>query len=223
MNAMRTTLVAAACAAGLLAGCKKTADNTVNYKSALNTYYGSRPVCLWANPVKFPVQVTTSDQAKTEGFDALTDQGLLTRTTAEKKVFILGSKQVTNYDLSDKGRSAWTADTQDPGAGNFCYGKISVSSIDNATPTNDQPGATTTVNFRYQVSGAPGWATAPETETAFPQVQTVTAAPVSGSATLTDTNNGWAVTQAPQLPKGLSTDGLNSGQPVSPSDGKIAQ
>jgi len=48
------------------------------------------------------VQAATADDAKTAGYDALTQEGLLMRTTAEKKVFIIASKQVNNYDLSDK-------------------------------------------------------------------------------------------------------------------------
>ena len=109
--------------AGLaLVGCKKTDDSKLNYTNAINTYYASHPACLWPDPIKFPVQADTSDTSKTSGYDALVDQGLLTRTTAEKKVFIVASKQVTNYDLSDKGRSSWTPDQQNPGYGNFCYG-----------------------------------------------------------------------------------------------------
>jgi hypothetical protein len=42
----------------------------------------------------FPVQAATSDDAKTEGYDALTQEGLLTRTTAEKKALIISLKQV---------------------------------------------------------------------------------------------------------------------------------
>ena len=61
---------------------------------------GAHPVCLWQDTKKLPVQAATADDAKTEGYDALTDAGLLTRTTAEKKVFIVASKQVNNYDLS---------------------------------------------------------------------------------------------------------------------------
>ncbi len=146
------------------------------------------------------MQVTTSDTDKTTGYDALVDQGLLQRTTAEKKVFIIASKQVTNYDLTDKGRSAWTADTSQPGFGNFCYGTPKVSSIDNATPASSQPGATTVVNFHYSLSGTPGWATAAETQTAFPQVRTNVTGPLTGVATLIDTSNGWSVTGAPQGP-----------------------
>ena len=84
----------------LLAGCNKQDDSTANYKTAINNYYKAHPICLWQETKKFPVQAATSDDAKTEGYDALTDAGLLTRTTGEKKVFIVASKQVNNYDLS---------------------------------------------------------------------------------------------------------------------------
>jgi hypothetical protein len=212
---MQTNKILAASCLVLLAaaGCKKTADNKLNFSSALNTYYASRPACLWADPIKFPVQADTSDTSKTQGYDALVDQGLLARTTAEKKVFIVASKEVTNYDLTDKGRNAWTPDPQQPGFGNFCYGKPSVSSIDSNTPTTDQPGATTTVNYHVAVSGAPGWATAPETETAFPGVQTRLSGPVAATATLTNTPSGWAVTQGP----------AGSTHPASAADGKVVQ
>ncbi len=181
-------------------GCKKTADNTVNYRAAINAYYAARPACLWVDPVKFPVQADTSDRTKTAPYDALVDQGLLVRTTAEKKELLVISKQVTNYDLSDKGRSAWTPNVQQPGFGNFCYGARTVSSIESATPANDQAGATTTVNYHAGISTAPGWATAAETENAFPQVRTDLGAE-PGVATLTNTANGWVVTNGP-LPVG---------------------
>jgi len=198
MRTMRVVGVMGCAALMAAAGCKKTSDNTLNYRSAIDTYYASKPACLWQDEIKFPVQADTSDTTKTSGYDALVDQGLLQRTTAEKKVFIIASKQVTNYDLTDKGRSAWTADTAQPGFGNFCYGTRKVTSIDSATPTNSQPGATTTVNYHYSVSGAPGWATAPETQTAFPQVRANVSGPMTGVATLTDTTNGWAVTSGPK-------------------------
>jgi len=216
---MKRILAVAGCGLIVLAGCKKTADNKINFESAIDTYYASRPACLWADPIKFPVQVTTSDTAKTQGYDALVDQGLLVRTTAEKKVFIIASKQVTNYDLSDKGRSAWTADTQQAGYGNFCYGTRKVASIDNSTPTNSQPGATTVVNYHYSLSGTPPWATAPETQTAFPQIQADVAGTLTGVATLSDTSNGWAVANATPS---SSTNSANS-TPASPADGKIVQ
>lgn len=195
-------------------GCDKKADNTSNYKSAIDTYYSAHPACLWDSTKKFPVQAGTSDSEKTSDYDALVDQGLLTRTTAEKKVLIIASKQVNNYDLSDKGRSAWTADPQQPGYGNFCYGNRKVTSIDSATPNNGEVGATTQVAYHYNISGAPGWATAAETQNAYPQLHADLAGPQSGQASLTDTQAGWQLTGAP---------GTSGSTPASAADGKIVK
>src|ERR1700710_2033202 len=86
------------------AGCNKKADNTSNFTSAINTYYNAHPACLWSDEVKFPLQAATSDTSKTAPYDALVDQGLLVRTTVEKKKLIIMSLQANNYDLTDKGR-----------------------------------------------------------------------------------------------------------------------
>jgi hypothetical protein len=199
---------AALCGAAILlaSGCNKKADNTINFTSAINTYYSAHPACLWSDPIKFPVQADTSNATKTSGYDALVDQGLLVRTTAEKKVLIIASKQVNNYDLSDKGRSAWTADVNQPGYGNFCYGHRKVSTIDGSTATTDAVGATTQIDYHYTLSDAPDWAKAAETQTAYPQIQTDLAAPQSGHATLTNTSNGWQVSSAKSATT-LSNDG----------------
>ena len=213
MNTRRVAVIAVIASFVALAGCKKTADNTVSYKAAINSYYAASPACLWADPVKFPVQANTSDTTKTSGYDALVDQGLLTRTTAEKKELLILSKQVTNYDLSDKGRSAWTLDQQQPGFGNFCYGTRTVQSIDASTPTSGQPGATTTVNYHVGISSPPAWASAAETQNAFPQVKADLTSPVAATATLTDTTGGWSVTQGP----GRTHPGASS------ADGKVVE
>jgi hypothetical protein len=177
-------------------GCSRKADNNQNFTSAINTYYSAHPACLWSQLVKFPVQADTSDTSKTSGYDALVDQGLLVRTTAEKKKLIIASKQVNNYDLSDKGRAAWTADVQQPGFGNFCYGHRQVDRIDASTPTTSNVGATTQVNYHYSFSGAPGWATAAETQNAYPQIRADLAGSQPGLVTLANTGNGWAVSGA---------------------------
>jgi hypothetical protein len=175
--------------------CNKSAPKAPNYADAINSYYQAHPACLWSEEKKFPVQAATSDDAKTQGYDALVDQGLLTRTVSEKKVIII-SKRENNYDLSDKGRAAWTADSSQPGYGNFCYGHRKVSTIDSNTPASDQPGATVTVNYHYTLTDVPGWASAAETQTAFPQLRAATA-PKASTATLTNTSNGWQVTTPP--------------------------
>jgi hypothetical protein len=177
----------------LTVGCNKKDDNSINFTSAINTYYSAHPACLWSDPVKFPVQADTSNASKTSGYDALVDQGLLVRTTAEKKVLIIASKQVNNYDISDKGRSAWTADVNQPGFGNFCYGHRKVSSIDSSTPTTSATDATTQIAYHYTLADAPAWATAPETQTAYPQLHSDLSGPQAGQATLTNTSNGWQV------------------------------
>src|ERR1700726_1024850 len=120
-TSLRTAVLCGA-AALLASGCNKKDDNTMNFTSAINTYYSAHPACLWSDSVKFPVQADTSDTSKTSAYDALVDQGLLVRTTAEKKVMIVASKQVNNYDLSDRGRTSWTPDSSQPGYGTFCYG-----------------------------------------------------------------------------------------------------
>lgn len=212
-HAIRSTLhTAVLCGAvALLAtGCNKKADNTMNFSNAIDTYYSAHPACLWPESVKFPVQVDTADTSQTSGYDALVDQGLLVRTTAEKKKMIIASKQVTNYDLSDNGRSAWTADAQQPGFGNFCYGHRKVSSIDSSTPTTSEVGATTQVAYHYKLSDAPGWATAAETQNAYPQIRADLSGPQAAQATLTNTSNGWQVTGA----------GSNA---TTPADGRIVQ
>lgn len=201
----------------LLAGCKKTADNSENYKSAINAWYSAHPSCLWSTPQRFPTQVAASDDSQNAPFAALVDQGLLVRSTSEKKIVIV-SRQEINYDLSDSGRSAWTADANQPGYGNFCYGHRNVQTITSSTPNNGQPGATTTVNYQYGFSGAPGWAKAAEVQNAFPQVRSDLAGNGSASATLTDTQNGWQVTTPP--PGSASAP---NGPGASPADGRIVQ
>jgi hypothetical protein len=177
----------------LIAGCKgKTEPDTSNFKTAINSYYSVHPSCVWSSPVKFPVQADASNDTQTKGFDALTDAGLLTRKAEEKKRFLIGSKQVTDYDVSDKGRTVWTPDQTQPGYGNFCYGHREVSSVDNFTMATNQNGTNTaTVNYHYDLTGVPDWAKSTETQTAFPNVQTDLAGPKIDTATVLQTQNGW--------------------------------
>ena len=210
MNVRIAAACAAACALLVPAGCKKTTDNTSNYKGAINNYLSAHQSCLWQQPVKFPVQVNTSDTDKTAQYDALYNQGLVQRTTAEKKKLLgLMNKQVTNYDLTAKGKSDWTASTTDPSYGNFCYGHREVSSIDQANATGDQPGSTASVAYHYSFTSAPGWAKDPGLENAFPSLRSNLAGGAA-TATLVDTANGWQV-QAP------------ANHPVSNADGSVVQ
>jgi hypothetical protein len=109
---------------------------------------------------------------------------LLQRPSAQKQRFLIGSKQVNDYDLSDKGRSAWTADPSQPGYGNFCFGSAEVSSIDSYNPPNDD-GATQYTVYHYGISHFPDWASSAEMQAAFPTIAAVSANQQKATATLT--------------------------------------
>ena len=195
MTTARYVTFLATTAVLLFAGCKKTADNTANYRTAINNHLATNQSCLWPQPQKFPVQVATSDSDKTAKYDALYNVGLLDRTSGDKKQLLgLINKLVTNYDLSAKGRSGWTVSIADPSTGNLCYGHREVSSIDQATASGNQPGATASIFYHYGFSSVPDWAKNGGVQTAFPDL----ARNLNGgqsTATLVDTNNGWIVKQ----------------------------
>ena len=111
----------------------------------------------------------------------------------EKKRFLVGSKQVNNYDLSDKGHSAWTPDPNQPGYGNFCFGHFNVTAIDSATPDDPSNPTQYTVKYRYEVEGIPAWASTPETMRTFPKIAADTRIQSATATLVKGTNGGWAV------------------------------
>jgi len=182
------------CGTMLVAGCRKTnfVDKTA-FKSAINNYYNNRQECVWSSPVKLPVQVDASNYEQTKGYDALTDAGFLVRKAAEKKRFLIGSKQVTDYDISDKGRTNWTADQTQPGYGNFCFGHLEVTTIDGFSPSDVSDAAQYTVSYHYDVASVPGWASTVEIKTAFPRVAVDTSGQQTSVANLVKSSSGWQV------------------------------
>ena len=185
------------------AGCKKNAVDSTAFKSALNSYYANQQECLWTAPVKFPQQADTEKDEDTKTYDALTDAGLLTRTPEEKKRFLIGSKQVNDYDLSDQGRSSWTADPSQPGYGNFCFGHPQVNTIDNFTAADDT-GTRYNVTYHYGPANLPAWAKSAEMKTAFPKLAVEDSGRQAATATLLKVENGWQVqnVQPMALPAG---------------------
>ena len=182
------------CALLIAAGCRKSnfVDKTA-FKSAINDYYRTRQDCVWPGPVKFPVQADTSNYEQTKGYDALTDAGFLVRRAAEKKRFLIGSKQVNDYDLSEKGRSNWTADQTQPGFGNFCFGHREVTTIDGFTPVDVSDATQYSVSYHFDVASVPGWASTVEMKTAFPKVAIDTSGQQTAVANLIKSNSGWQV------------------------------
>lgn len=179
----------------IASGCRKT--NMVDkmaFKSAINNYWSARNECVWPDPIKFPAQADTSKENQTKGFDALTDAGLLVRQSAEKKRFLIGSKQVNDYDLSSQGRSTWTADQTQPGYGNFCFGHREVTTIDSFTPADNPDATQFSVTFHYDVASVPAWASTTEMKTAFPQLAADTSGQQTETATVVKLDQGWQVT-----------------------------
>ncbi len=201
MRASRILVLGLVGVVGFAAGCKTNSVDKGAFKSAIDDYYKTRQVCLWTASVKFPAQADTSNDEQTKTYDALTDAGLLTRTATEKKRILIGSKSVNNYDLSEKGRAAWTADQTQPGYGNFCFGRREVSLIDNYTPA-DPDAAQYSVTFHSTVSGLPDWANTAEMRTAFPTISSLTAAQQVATANLVKSSNGWQISSIQAAPTG---------------------
>jgi len=176
-------------AATWAAGCHKTIDKE-QFRSALNRYYSARQECLFEPEIKLPVQADAGDDQETKRFDALTDAGLLQRTPQEKKRFLIGSKQVNDYDLSPAGRSHWTADASQPGMGNFCVGSPTVQSIDNFVPAGTNENLYS-VTYTYALK-LPDWASNAEIGNAFPRIAQESMGQ-SATATLTREGNDWQV------------------------------
>ena len=186
------------------AGCKKNAVDTLAFKSALNSYYAAQQNCLFTTTIKFPVQADTAKDEETRGYDALTDVGLLTRKAEEKKRFLIGSKQVNDYDISDQGRRSWTPDPSQPGYGNFCYAHPEVMAIDSSTPS-DESGARYNVTYHYHAANPPDWANSPELKTAFPKLAAETSGQQVATATLLKTESGWQVQNVQAAPMPANT------------------
>jgi hypothetical protein len=177
-------------------GCKKQVDQA-EFKSAINKSFTGRHECVWPAPIKLPAQADPSKDEKTRDYDALTDAGLLIRTSVEKTRFLVGSKQMNNYDLSDKGRPAWTADPNQPGYGNFCFGHFNVTAIDHVTPNDPSNPTQYTVNYSYEVEGLPGWVRTPESMRTFPKIAADTSIQSAAATLVKDANGGWAVVPTP--------------------------
>jgi hypothetical protein len=192
---MRERIALALVLTGLIAwatGCKKQVDQA-EFKTAINESFAGRHECVWPEPIKLPAQADTSKDEKTRDYDALTDAGLLIRGSEEKQRFLVGSKSVNKYDLSDKGHSAWTPDPNQPGYGNFCFGHFNVTAIDSATPNDPSNPTQYTVKYHYEVEGIPGWASTPETMRTFPKIAADTSIQSATATLVKGTNGGWAV------------------------------
>lgn len=188
------TLALACALAGTLfpfAGCRSAAApppaQRADYTQTLDKYYQGRPLCLWDEPVKFPVENATAEQAEDLGLDGLEDAGLV---QAKGR----GNHGARTYVLTPEGKSALNPDVFMPGAGNFCYGMRKIVSIDKARRNSS---TTELVDFHYSVANPAAWAREHSIQTAFPNVAAELAGPHEAEVTLLDTTAGWEVSGAP--------------------------
>ncbi len=173
-------------------GCKKEVDKA-EFKTAINKSFTGRHECVWPQPIELPAQTDPSKDESTRVFNALTDAGLLIRGSAERQRFLVGSKQENKYDLSDKGRPAWTPDPSQPGYGNFCFGHFNVTAINSATPSDPSNPTQYTVNYSYEVEGVPDWARTPESMMTFPKIAADTSIQTATAMVAKDANGDWVV------------------------------
>jgi hypothetical protein len=178
----------------LSSGCQLAPppEDSAQYSATLNHYYEGRPLCLWADTVKFPAEDISPSEIEERGFNALVDADLLVRRPARK-----GAPEGSfTYDLSAEGRAAISPDIFNQGAGNFCYGRRKVVSVDAA---REKTTTTELVEFRYGLPAPAPWAMEYSLQSAFPQIASELAGSHRAQALLLDTTEGWEVTGEPAV------------------------
>jgi hypothetical protein len=200
MRQQLACLLALAALAVLPTACKKDTIDKAQFISAINNSFKGKHDCIWPDPVKMPAEADPTKDDRTRDFDALTDAGLLARAPEEKKRFLIGSKQVNLYDLSDKGHSIWTPDPNRPGYGNFCFGHFNATAISSAVPNDASNPTQYTVTYQYEVEGIPAWASTPESRRAFPKISRDTSIRSATATLLKDSNGGWVVQPSQAAP-----------------------
>ena len=185
-----------------LTGCSvaPAAAASVDYSQSLNRYYEGRPLCLWRDTVKFPVENATPDQIRERGFNALVDSGLLVPRGGSK-----GSPRGSqSFDLSREGRSAFERDVFNEGAGDFCYGRRKVISLEAARQNSR---STELIDYHYSLVQPAAWASEDAIQSAFPEIANELSGPHKAQATLLDTTDGWEVSGTPAvIPPGPNTN-----------------
>lgn len=189
-----------------LSGCNDPKDaSDSNFKAAAQQYLDSvYPTCYFK--VNFPF--------KTDGYSfnnlpdilhAMAEKGLLTEQELSRKHFeeSWASKAhdvvVNSYDLTDEGKKYYKADAaknmRGDALGGFCFGKATVTEINNFTEPSDAMGQKISrVSFTYKVTDIPEWAKSPEITSLDRQLKKEAnseAEPLNATNVFVLTNKGW--------------------------------
>lgn len=175
-----------------LAGCTQKVDRAA-FIVAINKSLAGTHECTWPQAIKLPAEVDPAKDARVAGFDALTDAGLLIRELVVDKPMPVGSEPMKKYNLSDKGHALWTPEPNQPGYGNFCFGRFNVTAIDKTTPKDSSNPAQYTVTYSYEVEGIPAWMHTPESMRAFRKIAADTSIQSATATLVKDAGGGWEV------------------------------
>jgi hypothetical protein len=175
----------------ILGGCSTTPTPVLkaDYTQSLDRYYQGRPSCVWPDAVQFPVKNAAPDLVDERGLNALAEAGLLTEIPPSKG----GAR---SFELTAEGRAALDRDVFDKNAGNFCYGRRTVSGIDEIRRNTS---STNIVDYRYAMTNPASWALQPVVQSAFPQIAQELKTPHQAEATMVDTTDGWEISSAPTM------------------------
>lgn len=105
----------------------------------------------------------------------------------------MGPQPMYDYQLTSKGRSAWTPDPQRAGYGNFCFGHRQVTTIDKVAARRQGGVTTAVVSYHYNLTDVPDWAKSDEIQTAFPDIKADLSGSSSSAANLEKGSDGWKV------------------------------
>lgn len=171
---------------------RSNAVDPAEFKSAIDAYYGRKPVCIWKTSVKFPLF------SHDDSFKVLRDEGLLRYRWSIADSLDLDSDSMPDprpekFWLSGKGQAIWTEDPSKPRFGNFCFGHLSVTTIDGFTPSQSNPGQYV-VSYHASVPSLPDWASSARMKAAFTIVALASSGRETWTATLARNGMGWEVT-----------------------------
>jgi hypothetical protein len=166
---------------GTLLGCSNFKKPTEkNFIFALNSYYSHHDECLFTNTLRFPYEVSRTDESGVgaKGMDALTASDLMKRQEAK----LIG---VNRYTLTPAGERA---------GGRFCYGHREITAVPSFTPPTSVNGTqVTTVTYKYVLRDQPVWADTAAMRSAFPALAKSASPDAQDTANLEMTINGWAM------------------------------
>jgi hypothetical protein len=207
----RSMIVAIAAMAIALAGCNSAQDaSKSNFKAQINMAMAKDCVAvgpginLGANTQSYPQPVSfvqpgfmmTQEAAKAANdramapYEALVKAGLLSSKDADVPVFANSTNKVKGriYDLTPEGQKYLI----DPKRNDFCAAHLAVDEVTEFTEPGNALGVTVSMaKFTYGATDIAPWATNPDVQKVFSDLNKELGHGQQGTAEMDLTNNGW--------------------------------